>query len=67
MSVEYVCDGCGKRAPGVFYPHGTPDWHKPEQWFQRQDEDGPQDACCRRCIDVIAAKSGKTRAILPMF
>lgn len=66
MACEYVCDGCGKRAPGVFYPNGTPGWHKPNSWFSRQDKDGVQDACSRECIDRIAEQTGKTGLVLPI-
>lgn len=63
MACEYVCDGCGKRAPAV---HNGRDWFKPAKWFQRSDEDGPQDACSRECIERIAEKSGKTSVVLPV-
>lgn len=66
MACEYICDGCGKRAPGVFWLMGDAGWHKPNSWFQRQDKDGPQDACCRECIKKIADKSGKTSVVLPV-
>ena len=60
----FECQGCGVRAPGVYYPSGT--WAKPRVWFERSDDDGVQTACSRECIDVIAAKTGKTRVILPL-
>lgn len=63
MSAEFICDGCGKRAPGE-YAHGQ--WFKPRDWYERSDEDGPQDACSRACIEVIAAKTGKTGCVLPI-
>ena len=63
MSVEYICDGCGSRAPAS---HNGLNWFKPPSWFQRSDEDGPQDACSRECVDVVAAKTGKTRVVLPV-
>lgn len=66
MSCEFICDGCGKRATAVHYPRGAHGWHKPGSWFQREDEDGPQDACSRECVDLIAQKSGKTRVVLPL-
>ena len=66
MACEYICDGCGKREPGVFWPRGTPGWHKPGSWYQRQDEDGPQDACCRACIEKTAERSNKTSVVLPI-
>lgn len=66
MANEYICDGCGKRESAVFYPNGNRNWCKPERWFQRTDENGPQDACSRDCVDKIAKKSGKTGVILPI-
>lgn len=66
MSATYKCDGCGKEAPAVYYPNGDLGWHKPNKWFQRSDNDGPQDACSRECIDKIAEKSGKTSVVLPI-
>lgn len=66
MAAEWICDGCGKRAPGVFWPKGDHNWHKPEKWYERSDEDGIQSACSRECIDKIAEKSGKTGVVLPI-
>lgn len=63
MAVEYVCDGCGKREPAIHY--GRAEWHKPHNWFQRGDENGPQDACSRECIEKIAKATGKTGVVLP--
>lgn len=64
MSVEYVCDGCGKRAKGYRNRHG--DSFSPQSWFQRTDEDGTQDACSRPCVAKIAEKTGKTSVVLPI-
>lgn len=64
MACEYICDGCGKRSRAVCYGHG--EWHKPGSWFQRGDKEGPQDACCRECIQKIADKTGKTSVVLPV-
>lgn len=66
MACEYVCDGCGKRAPAEWVRRGGVGWFKPSSWFQRQDDDGIQDACSRECIDKIAEKSGKTKVVLPI-
>jgi hypothetical protein len=63
MAAEAICDGCGKRAPMEYGGHN---WHKPPSWFERSDDDGPQTACSRECIDKIAAQTGKTRCILPI-
>lgn len=63
MACKFICDGCGKEAPSENMPHGH---FKPRSWFQRGDKDGTQDACCRECIEKIAAKSGKTGLVLPV-
>lgn len=63
MACEFICDGCGKRAPGVASNHN---WFKPSHWYERSDEDGIQTACSRECIDAIAKKSGKTDIVLPI-
>jgi hypothetical protein len=61
---EFTCQGCGKKAPGVYYKTGT--WAKPLSWFERSDDDGVQTVCSRECIAVIAEKSGKTSVVLPI-
>lgn len=66
MAATYTCDGCGKQAPAIHYPNGSPGWHKPHDWYQRGDKDGVQDACSRKCIEKIAEKSGKTGLVLPL-
>jgi hypothetical protein len=63
MSCKFTCDGCGTTAPGVFLDGR---WFKPSLWFERSDEDGPQDACSRECIARIAEKTGKTSVVLPI-
>ena len=63
MSASAICDGCGKQEP-MF--HNGQTWHKPNLWFQRSDQDGVQLVCSRECIDIVAAKSGKTRVVLPI-
>ncbi len=55
MSAEAICDGCGKRAPMWAGRFG--DWHKPQEWYQRSDEDGTQMACSRQCIEKVASKT----------
>ncbi len=42
-------------------------WHKPFNWFQRQDKDGIQDACCIKCVEKVAEQSGKSNNIISMF
>lgn len=65
MACEYICDGCGKRQRADFLITGV-GWKKPQDWFQRQDERGPQDACSRECVRVIADKTNGTRIVLPL-
>lgn len=62
MSVEFICDGCGKRASGTnrFGSH-----FKPSDWYERGDDDGSQLACSRECVKRIAAKTGKPDTVLP--
>ncbi|HTQ47474.1 MAG TPA: hypothetical protein VMI75_32180 [Polyangiaceae bacterium] len=64
MACKFICDGCGKEAPGYYSP--AHNWHKPLHWFERADEDGPQTVCSRECIDKVAAKTGKTGVVLPL-
>jgi hypothetical protein len=64
MATEWICDGCGRRAPGV--PGPDHNWHKPRSWYERSDDDGIQVACCRECIETVAAASGKTAVVLPI-
>lgn len=65
MACEFKCDGCGKAAPAVMGPDRA--WHKPHNWYQRADGDGVQDACSRSCIERIAERTGKTKAVLPFL
>lgn len=60
MACEYICDGCGKRRKAT---RNKEHYFKPRSWYQRCDEDGIQDACCRECIDEIAKKTGKTGVV----
>ena len=60
---KYICDGCGKEAPGYF--NGSY-WHKPALWFERSDEDGEQLACSRDCIKTVAKTTGKTELVVPL-
>jgi hypothetical protein len=62
--VTFRCDGCGLLGQGHHNRMG--DWFKPSHWYQRGDEEGVQLACSRRCIDLIAQKSGKTSVVLPV-
>lgn len=64
MAAEFICDGCGRRAPAVEGRDGN--YHKPRSWFQRSDDDGIQLACNRECIKKIAEDSGKTSVVLPI-
>lgn len=63
MACEFICDGCGKRAPAI---HNRLNWFKPSEWFERSDEDGIQTACSRPCIETIAQKTGKTSVVVPL-
>lgn len=64
MACKFVCDGCGKEEQGTEMSLGI-GYIKPFKWFQRKDDDGVQDACCRECIEKIAEKSGKTSVVAP--
>lgn len=59
MSIEVICDGCGRREAVTRFA-------KPYHWFSREDEDGVQLACDRRCIERTAKDSGKTGLVLPI-
>ena len=61
---EFICQSCGKRAPGVHNRIG--DWFKPRSWFSRVDDDGAQVACSRECIQKIAEATKKTPVVLPV-
>lgn len=63
MAAKWICDGCGKERPGE--PAGGR-FLKPSGWYERSDADGIQTACSRRCIDRIAAETGKTGTVLPI-
>lgn len=66
MAAEFICDGCGKRAPA---DRGESGWIKPHSWFQRQDFDPPrkiQDACSRECVELASKKAGTSPVILPI-
>lgn len=60
MSVEYICDGCGKRAPaqnGIF---------KPDEWYERLTEnDVRQHVCSYECIKIVEQKTGITSPVMP--
>jgi hypothetical protein len=57
--IEIICDGCGRREQVKRFA-------KPWEWFSREDEDGVQLACDRRCIESTAKASGKTGTVLPI-
>lgn len=66
MACVYICDGCGKKEPGRYLStNPSASWLKPYSWFQRGDKDGIQDACSRECIEKIAARTGKTKTVIP--
>lgn len=64
MGVKFICDGCGKEEPADFNTERSP--IKPREWYARFDGDGAQYACSRRCIEKVAAKTGKTNVVLPI-
>lgn len=64
MSAYWKCDGCGLVRRGAM--SGDKRWVKPWEWFSRADAEGIQDACSRDCVDAIAAKTGKSRVVLPL-
>lgn len=82
MAAEWICDGCGKRAPGT--PTRMGDWRKPADWYERThyanaegkepalfarygDFKGILTACSRRCIDRIAEKTNTHGVVLPVL
>ncbi len=64
MPAEIICDGCGKREKMIHGADGN--FHKPHNWFQRNDEDGIQVACSRECVEIISKNTGKPSIILPI-
>lgn len=65
MAAEWICDGCGKRAPADMSAPPR-QFLKPRYWYERSGGDGIQTACSRECIDKVATQSGKTRMVLPI-
>lgn len=71
MAVEWICDGCGKRAPGE--TNGV-SWFKPALWFERTDSSGeiPRilSVCSRACVDLAndneKAAGRKSMPIIPL-
>ena len=68
MSVEFICDGCGKRV-------ASKSGYKPSAWFERttqvENEDGRDidvtyHACDRDCIKRVAAKTDGKATVLPI-
>jgi len=54
MSIEYICDGCGKRK---FQKDGI----KPTRWFSRKIREKCKTilhlhACSKVCLDTVATK-----------
>lgn len=66
MAAEFICDGCGKRAPADQSRAAVGGWIKPRDWFQRTDEKGTQDACSRECVKLASEKAGTSPVILPI-
>lgn len=63
MACFFECDNCGKRQQVTPWPGG---WFKPDHWYERSDKDGTQTVCSRKCIEELAAKTGKTNVVLPI-
>lgn len=61
----FRCDGCGATAPGEF-GRGSLGWHKPGHWYMRSDDNGPQIACSRKCIDIASKAAGTSPVVLPI-
>ena len=57
---EFVCCGCGKRAPGG-YCCGS--WTAPLGWFRRKDYDEPVLVCSRECDKKAGAGSPTVRIL----
>lgn len=63
MACEFICDGCGKRAPGEYNGRH---WFKPHIWFERSDSKGVQTVCSRECVAKVAERTGVTSVVLPI-
>lgn len=64
MACIYICDGCNKKQKASHYDAIR--YTKPNTWYQRADKNGIQDACSRKCIEIISKQTGKTNTILPI-
>lgn len=65
MAAKFICDGCGLEMPATYGPDGRA--YKPDAWYQRSDQEGPQHACSRDCIAKVAATTGKTGLVAPFL
>ncbi len=67
MSVEYICDGCGKREPGIYNGRN---WFKPDQWYVKNWFDGIKTteliACSRECVEKVSKATGVNAVVLPI-
>ena len=65
MAAIFVCDACGKQAPGT--SNGL-QWFKPDDWFERtpKGERTPLTACSRECVDRINDERGERTPIIPI-
>jgi hypothetical protein len=71
MSCKFICDGCGKEAPG--YYNGR-DWFKPNSWFAKNidNENSKSDklicltVCSRDCIKKASKKFETDNVIIPI-
>lgn len=60
MACIFVCDSCGKQAPGDWYADSI--WRKPPDWYDRLvgEESDLKHACCYACLVQVAAANGTT-------
>lgn len=53
MSVEYICDVCGKKEQAVYYKDAR-DYGKPVKWLQRETPAGYlKNLCSRLCLEKL--------------
>ncbi len=63
MACEFICDGCGKRAPACHSAMGRP--FKPRSWYARTEGNKELHAGSRECIETIREKTGDGTPIMP--
>jgi len=67
MSIEYICDGCGKREAAAYSKEAL-DPSKPYEWFGKRDKATGRwlHACSRPCIKIAADKFATDDIVLPV-